>query len=190
MNDDQHAIWFTLPPASTSVPAAPPAVERGTIELSVDGAAVTVPAGATLLDACRAVGKDIPTLCYLETLTPVNVCRVCVVEVEGARVLAPACSRKVEPGMKVRTDSERVQLSRKLVMELLASSVDLSTTPAAPGYLDRYEAQPDRFGPPAPPTADRDRARTGHHVVPDGRTAATVHQPVKLDNELYVRDYS
>ena len=50
-------------------------------------------------------------------------------------------------------------------------------------------AEPERFGPPAPPTDDRDRARTGHHVEPDGRTAATVHQPVKVDNELYVRDY-
>ena len=163
---------------------------RRMVELEVDGQPVRVFEGSTILDACARLGIDTPTLCYGETLQPGNVCRVCVVEVEGARVLAPACSRTVEPGMKVRTDSERVQLSRKLVMELLASSVDLSTTPAAPGYLDRYEAQPDRFGPPAPPTADRDRARTGHHVVPDGRTAATVHQPVKLDNELYVRDYS
>ena len=163
---------------------------RRMVELEVDGQPVRVFEGSTILDACARLGIDTPTLCYGETLQPANVCRVCVVEVEGARVLAPACSRTVEPGMKVRTDSERVQLSRKLVMELLASSVDLSTTPAAPGYLDRYEALPDRFGPPAPPTADRDRARTGHHVVPDGRTAATVHQPVKLDNELYVRDYS
>ena len=163
---------------------------RRMVELEVDGQPVRVFEGSTILDACARLGIDTPTLCYGETLQPANVCRVCVVEVEGARVLAPACSRTVEPGMKVRTDSERVQLSRKLVMELLASSVDLSTTPAAPGSLDRYEAQPDRFGPPAPPTADRDRARTGHHVVPDGRTAATVHQPVKLNNELYVRDYS
>jgi len=92
--------------------------------------------------------------------------------------------------MKVRTNSERVRLSRKLVLELLASSVDLSTTPAAPGYSERYAAEPERFGPPAPPSGERDRARTGHHVEPDGRTAATVYQPVKVDNELYVRDYS
>jgi predicted molibdopterin-dependent oxidoreductase YjgC len=123
-------------------------------------------------------------------MQPANVCRVCDVELEGARVLAPACSRKAEPGMKIRTDSERVRLSRKLVLELLDSSVDLSTTPAAPGYLERYDAAPDRFGPPAPPSDDRDRARTGHHAIPDGRTAATVHQPVKVDNELYVRDYA
>ena len=69
------------------------------VALTIDGAAVEAPAGATILDACRAAGADMPTLCFLETLTPVNACRVCVVEVEGARVLAPACSRKIEPGM-------------------------------------------------------------------------------------------
>ena len=75
------------------------------------------------------LGIDTPTLCYLENLTPVNVCRVCVVEVEGSRTLVPACSRQVEPGMVVQTDSERVRLSRKLVLEFLASSVDLSLAP-------------------------------------------------------------
>jgi predicted molibdopterin-dependent oxidoreductase YjgC len=160
------------------------------VELEVDGEPVRVFEGATILHACRQLGIDTPTLCYGETLEPANVCRVCVVELEGARVLAPACSRKAEVGMKVRTDSERVRLSRKLVLELLASSVDLSTTPVAPGYLERYDAAPERFGPPAPPSDERDRTRAGRHVVPDGRTAATVHQPVKIDNELYVRDYA
>ena len=74
---------------------------------------VAVPEGSTILDACRSVGIDTPTLCYGETLRPANVCRVCVVELEGARALAPACSRLVEPGMKVRTDSERVRHSRR-----------------------------------------------------------------------------
>jgi predicted molibdopterin-dependent oxidoreductase YjgC len=163
---------------------------RRMVELEVDGRAVSVFEGSTILDACRRLGIETPTLCYGETLQPANVCRVCVVELEGARVLAPACSRKVEAGMKVRTDSERVRLSRRLVLELLASSVDLSTTPVAPGYLDDYDADPARFGPQAPPRDDRDRARTGAHDEPDGLTAATVHQPVKVDNDLYVRDYS
>src|SRR5262249_25485580 len=135
-------------------------------------------------------GIDTPTLCYGDTLEPANVCRVCVVEIEGARVLAPACSRKVEEGMKVKTDSERVRHSRKLVLEFLGSSVDLSTTPVAEGYLERYDADPSRYGPAAPPDPGRDRARTGHHEEPDGQTAATVAVPVKVDNELYVRDYS
>ena len=163
---------------------------RRMIELEIDGRSVRVFEGETILGACRRLGIDTPTLCYGDTLEPANACRVCVVEVEGSRVLAPACSRKAEAGMKVQTDSERVRHSRKLVLELLASSVDLSTTDVAPGYLERYDAQPERFGPPAPPDPDRDRKRTGHHVEPDGQTAATVYAPVKIDNELYVRDYS
>ncbi len=138
------------------------------VELTVDGQAVRVTEGSTILDACRRLDIDTPTLCYGDTLTPVNVCRVCVVELENARVLVPACSRKVEDGMVVRTDSERVRTSRRLVMELLGSACDLSTAPEALGYIERYEAQPDRFGP----------------------DSLTVAQAVKEDNELYVRDYS
>ena len=106
-----------------------PALERAprrTVELTIDGAPVSAPEGSTLLDACRSLAIDTPTLCYLETLAPVNACRVCVVEVEGSRTLVPSCSRKVEPKLVVRTDSERVRLSRKMVLEFLASSVDLS----------------------------------------------------------------
>ena len=138
------------------------------IELSVDGAAILADEGSTILDACRRAGIDTPTLCYGETLEPASVCRVCVVELEGARTLVPACSRTVEEGMVVRTDSERVRTSRRLVMELLGSSVDLSLAPDAQRYIERYDAQPDRFGP----------------------DAATVAQDVKVDNDLYVRDYS
>jgi predicted molibdopterin-dependent oxidoreductase YjgC len=138
------------------------------IEITVDGKAVRVPEGSTILDACAAVGVDTPTLCYLETLTPVNACRVCVVELEGARVLVPACARKAEAGMKVQTDTERVRHSRKMVLEFLGSSVDLSTAPDAQKFSKRYGADPSRYGP----------------------RAATVKQPVKVDNNLYVRDYS
>jgi len=160
------------------------------VELEIDGRPVRVFEGSTILDACKELGIDTPVLCYGETLRPANVCRVCVVELEGARVLAPACSRKVEPGMKVKTDSERVRHSRRLVLEFLGSSVDLSETPAAADYVERYDADPARYGPPAPPDPLRDRKRTGHHEEPDGQTAATVHAPIKIDNELYVRDYS
>src|SRR5438270_1281925 len=115
------------------------------IELSVDGEPVRVMEGSTILDACRLRGIDTPTLCYGDTLTPVNVCRVCVVELEGARTLVPACSRRAEPGMVVHTDSERVRTSRRLVLELLGSSVDLSTAPAALEYIERYDARPERL---------------------------------------------
>ena len=162
-----------------------------TVELTIDGQAVQVPEGTTILEACRELGKDTPTICYLETLHPVNVCRACVVEVEGSRVLVPACSRKVEPKMVVKTDSERVKHSRKMVLEFLASSVDLSTTPDVPRWLGDYGAQPERYGPPAPPSpaGHRDSLQPGHHEPPSADYAATVAQPVKVDNELYVRDY-
>ncbi len=127
----------------------PLAPERS-VELSIDGRQARVPEGATLLEACRSLGIDVPTLCHAENLTPVNVCRICVVELEGARTLVPSCSRKVEAGMEVFTDSPRVRTARKLVMELLASSVDLSTAPAALEYAARYGAEPERMGPPAP----------------------------------------
>src|SRR5581483_6600976 len=144
------------------------AAPKKMVELTVDGEPVRVLEGSTILDACRRLGIDTPTLCYGDTLTPVNVCRVCVVELEGARTLVPACSRKAEAGMVIHTDSERVRTSRRLVLELLGSSVDLSLAPDALAYIERYDADPARFGP----------------------DAKTVAQDVKIDNDLYVRDYS
>ncbi|MBV8669354.1 MAG: (2Fe-2S)-binding protein, partial [Candidatus Eremiobacteraeota bacterium] len=142
--------------------------------------------------ACRLRGIDTPTLCYLENLTPVNVCRVCVVELEGSRTLVPACSRPCEEGMKVKTDSERVRTSRRMVLEFLASSVDVSLATDMQRQMQRYGAQPQRYGTPAHPSpaGARDDAVAGHHHVPDGASAQTVAQPVKTDNNLYVRDYT
>ena len=163
-----------------------------TVTLTIDGQQIKVREGTTILAACREIGIDIPTLCFLETLHPVNACRVCVVEVEGARVLAPSCSRAVEEGMVVKTSSDRVKHSRKLVLELLASSVDLSTTPNVPEWIAEYSAKPERFGPPAPPApaGTRDASVPGHHEPPKPEFAATVAEPTKIDNDLYVRDYA
>jgi predicted molibdopterin-dependent oxidoreductase YjgC len=162
------APQVTVPLPRGPIPQAPAPRERKLIEIQIDGQAVAVPEGSTILDAAKKIGIETPTLCYLESLTPVNVCRVCVVELEGSRTLVPACSRKVEANMAVKTDSERVRLSRRVVLEFLASSVDLSTAPKMQEYMERYEAHPERFGD----------------------TAATVKQPIKIDNDLYVRDYS
>ena len=169
-----------------------PVTIRRTVELEIDGEKVRVAEGSTILDACQQRGEEIPTLCYGETLTPINACRVCVVEVEGSRVLVPSCARKAEDGMVVKTDSERVRHSRKMVLEFLGSSVDLSTTPNAERWSEEYDARPERYGPPAAPAAagERDHAQAGHHHAGDGQTAATVAQPVKVDNDNYVRDYS
>jgi predicted molibdopterin-dependent oxidoreductase YjgC len=126
-----------------------------------------VPAGSSVLDACGAVDVETPTICYGPNLTPVNACRVCVVEMEGSRTLVPACSRRAEPGMEIRTDTERVRHSRKMVLEFLASGVDLSQAPDLQGWIDRYGADPDRYGP------ERQR----------------VDEPVRVQDDLYIRDY-
>ena len=137
------------------------------IQLTIDGRPTHAPEGTTILQACNAQGIDTPTLCHLKTLTPVNACRLCVVELEGARALAPACSRKVEAGMAVRTNSDRVRHSRKVILELLGSSVDLSLASSdIKRHMNEYGAAPERLA------------------------GETVAQPVKVDNDLYVRDYS
>ena len=168
MSDSIQAPQPLIPVPRGPVPEAPPPRALPRVNVTIDGKAVSIPEGSTILDAARSVGIDTPTLCFLENLTPVNVCRVCVVELEGSRTLVPACSRRVEPNMVIQTDSERVRLSRRLVLEFLGSSVDVSTTPSFTAYCERYGAQPARFGP-AP---------------------STVAQPPKIDNDLYVRDYS
>jgi predicted molibdopterin-dependent oxidoreductase YjgC len=158
----------TVPVPRGPMPQIPAQPERRLVEIKIDGKTVSMAEGSTILDATKELGIDTPTLCFLESLTPVNVCRVCVVELEDSRTLVPACSRKVEPNMSIKTDSERVRLSRRLVLEFLASSVDLSMAPAMQEYIQRFDAHPERFG-----------------MAP-----ATVAQPVKIDNDLYVRDYS
>jgi predicted molibdopterin-dependent oxidoreductase YjgC len=94
--------------------------------------------------------------------------------------------------MEVQTDSERVRHSRKMVLELLGSSVDLSLAPGVAEMMAAYDADPARFGPPAPPSEAgiREAREPGHHNPPSGARAETVAQPVKVDNDLYVRDYS
>jgi len=168
MSEQLQAPSPLIPIPRAPAPEIPPVAARREFEITIDGKRVKVAEGATILDAAKKLGIETPTLCFLETLTPVNVCRVCVVELEGSRTLVPACSRKVEPGMVIRTDSERVRLSRRLVLEFLASSVDVSTAPQLQEYMKRYGGNAARFGP----------------------RAGTVAQPPKIDNELYVRDYA
>lgn len=170
---------------------------RRMVSLTLDDREVRVPEGATILDALHTEGTpaqaDTPTLCWAPNMNPINACRVCVVEVEGSRALVPSCARQAEDGMQVRTDSEKVRHSRRMVLELLGSSVDMSQASGEVArWMDAYGVDTARYGPPAPPAAAGERVRrhAGHHQAPDGATAATVAQPVKVDNDLYVRDYS
>jgi len=142
-----------------------PAAETA-VTIKVDGADVSVPEGATILDACTTAGIDTPTICYAPNLSPVNVCRVCVVEVEGSRALVPSCSRPAEEGMVVSTDNERVNHSRKMVLEFLSTGVDLSQAPEIEQWGEHYGADPSRYDEPE-----------------------TMNEPVKVQDNLYIRDY-
>jgi bidirectional [NiFe] hydrogenase diaphorase subunit len=89
--------------------------------MRIDGGYVDASEGQTILEVARANGKYIPTLCYLEGLSPVGACRLCIVEVAGVNKLLPACTTPVQDGMAVTTQSERLQLYRRIAVEFLLS---------------------------------------------------------------------
>jgi NADH dehydrogenase/NADH:ubiquinone oxidoreductase subunit G len=138
-----------------------------TVSLTIDGQPVTVTAGATILQAAAAAGIDVPTICYHEACTANALCRLCVVEVKGARLLQPSCVAAAAEGMDVQTRSPRVERSRRTILEMLNSAVDLSEAPAIQAQMTDYAADPARF-----PDAER-------------------REPALLDdNPMYVRDYA
>jgi len=137
------------------------------ITLSIDGQTISVQPGTTILQAAQAAGINIPTVCYHEATTANAVCRTCVVEIDGARVLAAACVAKVSEGMKVWTRSERVERSRRTILEMLASAVELGDAPEIEAMLQDYQADGKRF-----PGSERREV------------------PLIDDNPMYVRDYS
>ena len=137
------------------------------VGLFIDGKEVSVEEGRTLLQAAREHGMDIPTICFHEATTANGLCRMCVVEVEGMRLLQPACIVQAGAGMKVHTRSEKVIRARKTILEMLASTMDLSDAPEILTMMDEYGAGAERF-----PDAERRESE------------------VKDDNPMYVRDYS
>jgi NADH dehydrogenase/NADH:ubiquinone oxidoreductase subunit G len=137
------------------------------ISLIIDRQVVMVEPGTTILKAAAASGITIPTICYHDYCTANGLCRICVVEVEGARLLAPACVTPASEGMKVSTRSERVLRARRSILEMLSASVDLSEAPDILAMMSEYSADSARF-----PGAE---ART---------------PPLIDDNPMYVRDYA
>ncbi|MCF0103957.1 MAG: (2Fe-2S)-binding protein, partial [Eggerthellaceae bacterium] len=97
-------------------------MENNMINLTIDSVEVSVPEGSTVLQAAFACGIKIPTLCYLAGVNEIGACRMCVVEVEGARSLMAACVCPVSEGMVIRTDSEKVLKSRRNTLELMLSN--------------------------------------------------------------------
>ncbi len=137
------------------------------VTLTIDQQVISVPANTTILKAAQQLGVTIPTLCYHEYCTANALCRICVVEVQGARTLIPACIAKVSDGMQVVTRSERIDRARRTLLEMLAASVDLSEAPDVLALMAEYGAAADRF--------------------PD----AEPRQPAVLDdNPMYIRDYA
>ncbi len=98
------------------------------VNLTIDGRAVSVAEGTSILDAAAAVGIKIPTLCYLKDLNEIGACRVCVVEIEGIDQLVAACNNTVLEGMVVRTNSPKVRAARRMNMELLLATHDSECT--------------------------------------------------------------
>jgi len=137
------------------------------INLTIDGKEIAVSAGTTILKAAKSAGVDIPTICYHDHCTANALCRICVVEVEGARTLVPACIAQVSNNMRVHTNSERVVRARRTILEMLASSVDLSDAPDIQRMLQEYQVDINRF-----PEAEERKP------------------PVIDDNPMYIRDYA
>lgn len=137
------------------------------VTLTIDDRLVTVEQGTTLLEAARGIGEDIPTICFHEATTSNALCRICVVEVEGQRLLQPACIVEVAQGMKVQTRSPRVIRARRTILEMLAATMDLSDAPEILTMMYDYGASSSRF-----PEAERRETE------------------VLDDNPMYIRDYS
>ena len=94
------------------------------VNVKVNGIAVSVPKGSTILEAARAAGVEIPTLCYLKDMNEIGACRICMVEATGARGLVTACVYPVAEGMEIQTNTARVQKARKTTLELILSTHD------------------------------------------------------------------
>ena len=137
------------------------------VTLTIDSASVTVPAGTTILKAAEKLGRPVPTICYHDHCTANGLCRICVVEVDGVKPLLPACLSRVNDGMKVSTSSARTERSRRTILEMLDSAVDLSQAPEIQKFIEVYRADRSRF----PETKRREH-------------------PVLDDNPMYIRDYS
>ena len=137
------------------------------VTLTIDDDSVTVPAGTTILKAAEQLGRRIPTICYHDFCTANGLCRICVVEVDGVKPLLPACLSRVSEGMKVSTSAARAERSRRTILELLDSAVDLSEAPEIQKLMNETHADHARF-----PGAER-----REHAVLD-------------DNPMYIRDYS
>lgn len=94
------------------------------VNIKINGMPLSVPSGITILEAARYAGIEIPTLCYLKKINQIGACRICMVEVKGARSLVASCVFPVNEGMEILTNSDRVRNSRRTTLELILSTHD------------------------------------------------------------------
>jgi NADP-reducing hydrogenase subunit HndD len=114
------------------------------ITIQINGEQVSTDAANTIMQAVGDMA-EIPVICYHDSTTPKGICRQCVVEVDGWRVLAPACVTQISDGMVITTDSDKVLRARKTILEMLNASVDLSQAPDIQKQIELYKVDLNRF---------------------------------------------
>ncbi len=122
------------------------------INVKINGVDYSVPAGITVLEACKYANIDIPTLCYLKDINEIGACRLCLVEVTGARGMVAACVYPVNDGMEIQTNTPKIRAARKTNLELVLSAHEKkclscirSTTCELQKLAQEYKADEDRF---------------------------------------------
>lgn len=121
-------------------------MEQKMITLTIDGIQVTVPDGTTVLEAAKEAKINIPTLCYLKGINQIGACRICMVEVEGARGLAAACVMPAGDGMVVRTNTPKLRSVRKANLELLLSNHNRECTTCVRSGNCELQALSNEYG--------------------------------------------
>lgn len=143
-----------------------------TVHVKINGIEVEVPSDYTVLMAAEKAGVHIPTLCYLKDVNAIGACRMCVVEVKGARSNPVACLQQVDEGMEVQTNTPALRASRKMTLELMLSNHRMdclgcvrSTNCELQTLAQEYGADPDKFRPAEPMQPDLDESAI--HLIRD-----------------------
>lgn len=163
-------MWAELRELRDGVDLGTPPRDGEPVTLSIDGEHVTVPAGSSVMLAAARVDRRIPKLCATDTLEPFGSCRVCLVEIEGRRGYPASCTTPVEPGMTVRTDTDKLRSLRRRVLELYLSDFPAGDVPD--GWSEFHETL----------------AQCGVSTHPYGDGANHLASPVDLSNPYFLFD--
>ncbi len=160
------------------------------VNVKINGIAVSVPKGSTILEAARVAGVEIPTLCFMKEKNEIGACRICVVEATGARGLVTACVYPVAEGMEVSTNTEKVQKARKTTLELILSTHEkkcLSCVRSTNCELQKlcleYGVDEDAFGG-YKPVYELDKSTP--HLVRDNNKCILCRRCIAACEEQYV----